>query len=92
MSIQLHDNRIDFPALMGNMSESPDYTGPLPQCEGPQLHPFDEHKGTVKFLRLISDLNSEGHAHVFEVSMGRKKYALKLVSKSLQQLQLLMYY
>ena len=77
---------------MGNMSESSDYAGPLPQCEGPQLHPFDEHKGTVKFLRLISNVNSEGHAHVFEVSIGTKRYALKLVSKSLQWLQLLIYH
>ena len=73
------------------MSVVPDYSEPLPQCKGPQLHPFETHKKTVKFLRLISDVKSEGHAHIFEVSIGSKRYALKVVKKFLPEFQFLIF-
>ncbi len=65
------------------MSALPHYTEPLPQCEGPKLRPFKDHHRAIKFLRLLSDIKSEGHAHVFEVSIGSKKYALKVVRECL---------
>ena len=60
----------------------PQYTEPLPQCEGPKLKPFHDLKAPVVFDRLISDINAEGNcAHVFEVSIGSMKYALKVVGE-----------
>ncbi len=63
----------------------------LPQCEGPKLHPLKGRRYTIKFLRLLSDIESEGHAHVFEISMGFKKYALKVVRKCLPRSQPLVF-
>ena len=58
------------------------YTKPLPQCDGPKLKPFHDPKATVRFHRLISDKDAEGNcAHVFEVSIGFIKYALKVVGE-----------
>ncbi len=57
----------------------PEYKGPLPQCEGPKLEPFHDLTSSITFRRLLSD-RSQGHAHVFEATIGSTAYALKLVS------------
>ena len=56
----------------------PEYDQPLPICEGPKLNPFHDLKAIVKLKRLLSD-NAEGHAHVFEASIGSKSFAIKIV-------------
>ena len=62
------------------MSKLPEYTEPLPLCEGPELHRFRKLKaGLVTFNRLLSDNESEGHAHVFEAAIGSATYATKMV-------------
>lgn len=71
--------------VTNSMVNKPNYDGPLPQCEGPKLNPFPHRKSKVDFIRLLSDtestpsMESGGHAHVFEVSMGGETYALKVV-------------
>ena len=62
------------------------YRQPLPQCEGPKLHPFPKDKVDVQFKRLLSNVqgtldssDQAGHAYVFEISIGSKTYALKVV-------------
>ena len=57
----------------------PAYGRPLPHSEGPRLHRFHDWKLVINFIRLLSDVESAGHAHVFEVSIGSKAYALKMV-------------
>ena len=57
----------------------PQYTEPLPQCDGPKLKPFKLPMPTPKFHRLISDPDAEGQAHVFEASIGSTVYAIKVV-------------
>ena len=57
----------------------PPYGKPLPTCEGPKLNPFHDLKAIVKLKRLISDNDSESHAHVFEASIGSSSYAIKIV-------------
>lgn len=86
------DTRKDvFPSLStgcptNSMVETPNYDGPLPQCQGPKLKPFPHRKSKVDFIRLLSDsestggIESGGHAHVFEVSIEGETYALKVVS------------
>ncbi len=58
----------------------PQYDEPLPTCEGPKLDPFHDSKAIVKFKRLLSDKDAEGHAHVFEASIGSSSFAIKIVS------------
>ena len=58
------------------MSMAADYSNPLPQCDGPKLRPFPNCKD-IKFVRLLGDVEAEGHSHVFEVSIGSNSYALK---------------
>lgn len=62
------------------MTLFPNSNKALPRCEGPKLHPFHDRKAVVTFLRLLSEVDAEGHAHVFEVLIGSKHYALKVVS------------
>ena len=62
------------------MSRFPNFNKALPRCQGPKLHPFHDRKAVVTFLRLLSEVDSKGHAHVFEVSIGSEYYALKVVS------------
>ncbi|KAI4233602.1 MAG: hypothetical protein LQ349_004315 [Xanthoria aureola] len=50
---------------------------PLPQCDGPKLHPFADDKASLEFVRLLSDPTLDADAHVFEVSIGGQSYALK---------------
>ena len=56
----------------------PQYDEPLPTCEDPKLNPF-QTKAIVKFKRLLSDKDSDGHAHVFETSIGASTFAIKIV-------------
>ena len=62
------------------MSRFLNFNKALPRCQGPKLHPFPDRKAVVTFLRLLSEVDSKGHAHVFEVSIGSEHYALKVVS------------
>ncbi len=64
------------------MSVLPKFNRPLPQTDGPKLHPFPGRKKPINFVRALSDINADGQSHVFEVSIGSKKYALKMVGIS----------
>lgn len=59
------------------------YDEPLPRCEGPKLRPFANSTATLKFKRLLSDLYSDGQAHVFEASIGSTAYAIKIVCRNI---------
>lgn len=61
------------------MPTIPQYTEPLPQCEGPKLHPFHDPTPAVVFHRLLSEKDSEGHAHIFEATIESEIYAVKVV-------------
>ena len=61
------------------MAKLPKYTEPLPLCGAPKLHPFPKPKAAVTFKRLLSDIEAEGHAHVFEATIGSATYAIKIV-------------
>lgn len=59
-------------------------TKSLPECNGPKLQPFEQPNDTVDYKHIISDndltdSSAGGHAHVFEVSIQHKTYALKIV-------------
>lgn len=56
----------------------PQYGKPLPTCEGPKLKPFHDLKAIVKLKRLLSDNDTDGHAHVFEASIGSSSFAIKI--------------
>ena len=53
---------------------------PLPQCEGPKLAPLQKKRAKIEFVSLLSDVEADGHAHVFEALIDSKEYALKVVS------------
>ena len=57
----------------------PQYTEPLPLCDGPKLNPFKLPMPNPEFHRLISDPDAEGQAYVFEASIGSTVYAIKVV-------------
>jgi len=72
------------------------YDKSLPTCEGPKLYPFQDRTATIEFVRLISDqdpvdTSQEGHAHVFEVSILSKPYAVKIVRRELSIMTVLGY-
>ena len=54
----------------------------LPECDGPKLKPFTFRDRKIQFVRLLSDPEYSGHAHVFEALIDAKPYALKVVSRS----------
>lgn len=58
---------------------APVYQGPIPQCEGPKLDEFSHRSATIDYRALLSDPVSNGQAHVFEVRIGSRNYALKIV-------------
>ncbi len=66
---------------MAKRIQNPNDDKPLPDCEGPKLHLFQDRKAAIDFRRLLSgaDSGSGGHAHVFEVSIRSRIYALKVV-------------
>lgn len=67
----------------GNVDvSSVDLDGLQPSCEGPKLSPFHKRKAAIKFIQRLSDAEHDGQAHVFEVSIARKSYALKIVSSA----------
>ncbi|KAI4199866.1 MAG: hypothetical protein LQ350_004314 [Teloschistes chrysophthalmus] len=53
------------------------YNRMLPPCNGPKLHPFADRYAPIKFERLLSDAEA-ALAHVFEVTIAGKPYALKV--------------
>lgn len=52
---------------------------PLPLGEGPKLTAFDLNNNTIEYVRLLNAEESSGHSHVFEVTIGARFYALKIV-------------
>lgn len=57
---------------------------PVPPCKGPKLQAFKHIPNEIEFLRLLSsDPMSEesetGPGYVFEVRIGKKRFALKIV-------------
>ena len=57
----------------------PYYRGPIPCVAGPKLHEFKYRNAAIEFLSLLSDPDTEGQAHVFEVRIRSQIYALKVV-------------
>lgn len=63
----------------------PLYNEPLPECDGPKLHPFPHKSPAIEFIRMISDNTPPSvpgggpHAHVFKVVILSQTYALKIV-------------
>lgn len=57
----------------------PSFNKPLPQSDGPKLHPFPNRETTISFVCSLSEVKFEGHAHVFEVTIGSKENVLKMV-------------
>ncbi|KAL9577430.1 MAG: hypothetical protein Q9212_006368 [Teloschistes hypoglaucus] len=53
------------------------YKSLLPPCKGPKLHPFPDRYAPIEFERMLSDPEA-ALAHVFEVTIGGKPYALKV--------------
>ncbi|KAI4168730.1 MAG: hypothetical protein LQ343_006166 [Gyalolechia ehrenbergii] len=52
--------------------------GRLPPIEGPKLHQFVDFDGDLEFVQLLTDPESDASAHVFEVVIASKTYALKI--------------
>ena len=59
---------------------NPVYAGSIPRTDGPKLKAFPSRRAAINFRRLLSDPESEGQAHVFEVEIKKRLYALKIVS------------
>ncbi|KAI0096623.1 kinetochore Sim4 complex subunit FTA2-domain-containing protein [Nemania sp. FL0031] len=56
---------------------------PVPPCEGPKLEAFESFDGRIEFIRLLSGDpddpdNGALHSYVFEASIGKQRYALKI--------------
>ena len=66
------------PQGLGKLS-APVYKGPIPQCEGPKLDEFPHRRAKIDYRALLSDSDLSGQAHVFEVRIGSRTYALKIV-------------
>lgn len=58
---------------------SVDLKEPLPPTIGPKLSAFDLRDRSIEFVGLLSAEQPERHSHVFEVVIGSKHYALKMV-------------
>ena len=58
---------------------SVDLNEPLPPTTGPKLSAFDLHDRSIEFVGLLSAERPGRHSHVFEVVIGSKHYALKMV-------------
>jgi len=52
---------------------------PLPFGERPKLTAFDLEDNTIEYVRLLSAEELSGHSHVFEVTIGARFYALKIL-------------
>lgn len=72
------------------MPRRPAYNEPLPDCEGPKLYPFRNQGVPIEFIRMISDntpassIGGGPHAHIFEVSILSRTYALKIVRNDIR--------
>jgi len=62
---------------------SVDLNEPLPPIIGPKLSAFDLHDRSLEFVGLLSAEQPGRHSHVFEVVIGSKHYALKMVRPAL---------
>ena len=51
----------------------------LPKYDGPKLDAFQHHDATIEFISLLSAESPGDDAHVFEVVIQSKHYALKVV-------------
>ncbi|KAL8708141.1 MAG: hypothetical protein Q9220_006902 [cf. Caloplaca sp. 1 TL-2023] len=51
---------------------------PLPQCEGPKLHPFSQLDPKLEYIRLLSNPEIADQSYVFEVTLDGKAFALKI--------------
>ena len=58
---------------------APVYKGSIPRVEGPKLEEFPYRRAAIDFRALLSDPKAEGQAHVFEVKIRSRVYALKIV-------------
>ena len=58
---------------------TPAYRGAIPRVEGPKLDEFPHRAAAINFRALLSDPEAQGQAHVFEVEIRSKIYALKIV-------------
>ena len=58
---------------------APVYRGLIPRIDGPKLDEFVHRDAIIEFRALLSDPDSEGQSHVFEVKIGSHIYALKVV-------------
>jgi hypothetical protein len=59
--------------------------GPIPAVRGPKLHAFPQDINEIKFIRQLdtqhpSSPDHVAHSRVFETVIGKKRYALKVVS------------
>ena len=61
---------------------APVYRGRIPRVRGPKLDEFPRRGAQIVFRKLLSDPESEGQAHVFEVAISSHVYALKIVRYS----------
>ncbi|KAL8937606.1 MAG: hypothetical protein Q9216_004346 [Gyalolechia sp. 2 TL-2023] len=50
----------------------------LPPIEGPKLHQFADFDADIEFVQLLTDPESDTSAHVFEVIIAARSYALKI--------------
>ncbi|KAL8770400.1 MAG: hypothetical protein Q9209_003826 [Squamulea sp. 1 TL-2023] len=57
---------------------SVDLEGLQPDCEGPKLGPFVHRRAPMQFIQRLSNPEHDGQAHVFEINIARKVYALKI--------------
>ena len=58
---------------------TPVYKGLIPRTDGPKLGEFPHRNAGIRFRALLSDPDYEGQAHVFEVEIRSRIYALKIV-------------
>lgn len=57
--------------------------GPQPRCNGPKFHPFSDRRATINVIKRLDDPAVQGQAHVFEVAITGRTYALKVVGSLL---------
>ncbi|KAI1737138.1 kinetochore Sim4 complex subunit FTA2-domain-containing protein [Xylaria scruposa] len=56
---------------------------PLPPCDGPKIKAFGQFREEIEFLQLLScdptsEESREGHGYVFDVRIGKDRFALKI--------------
>lgn len=87
--VDIHSQHLPRNSMSRNTSQyneenrnpaSVELEGLQPRCDGPKLHPFHNRRATIRYTKRLSDPNHDGEAHVFQVEIARKAYALKVVS------------